>query len=204
MENSDITYANGLGELLSPILKLIRATGFFEAYVFMPLMTVLSIYVFVRLRKSLRNNGTFKSGVHSRYKWVLLSAYYSLCFMATNVFAVALKTLIIEEMDYVEPVWFLHLVGPLHFYIESVVLSYLWLISRNQRTILDKSLCFYIQLGLFGGYSVAVYRLIHEPLEFTDVTTGFSGIFMLAWYGILNIDIVVRFLIGTNKELTIA
>ncbi|MEO0572747.1 MAG: hypothetical protein AAF039_13655 [Bacteroidota bacterium] len=203
MKEDTITYANGLGEFLAPILKLIRATGFFEAYVFMPVMTLVSIYLFIKLRKRLRSNGTFDTGIRAHYRKVLLPAYYSLCFMAANVFAVALKTLIIEEMDYVEPVWFLHLVGPLHFYIESVVISYLWLISRNRDGLLDKVLCVYIQLSLLGGYSVAVYRLLNEPFELTNPTTGFSGVFMMVWYGILNTDIVLRFFSKAKKPVLV-
>lgn len=204
MNNNDITYANGLGELLAPLLKLVRATGFFEAYVFMPLMTVLSIFVFIRLRKVLIINGTFESKFRGRFKWTLLSAYYSLCFVLTNVTAVAFKTLIVEEMDYETPVWYLHLVGPLHFYITSVVLAFLWLLRRNRNELLDRALCIYVQIGMLGGHYVGVYRLMNEPFEFNDVTTGMSGVFFLLWFGILNLDIGVRFFSKTPKENIVA
>ncbi|WP_109434011.1 hypothetical protein [Aquimarina sp. AU119] len=204
MDNNHITYANELGEFLAPFLKLLRATGFFEAYVFMPLMTILSIVIFRKLRQTLKSNGTFNMAYHARFKILLLSIYYSLCFMLTNVTAVAFKTLIIEEMDYETPVWFMHLVGPLHFYISSVVLAYLWLIIRNQNHLIDRLLCLYIQFGLFGGHYTGIHRLLNEPFELLDVTTGMSGIFFLFWFGILNADIAYRFFrkkIQTNINL---
>ncbi|CAM4204405.1 hypothetical protein ZORO111903_07145 [Zobellia roscoffensis] len=201
MQNNDITYANELGELLGPFLRIIRATGFFEAYVFMPLMTVLSIYLFIELRHKLKSNGTFDRGFPKKYRLTFLGLYYVLCFMATNVTAVAFKTLIIEEMDYETTPWFLPLVGPLHFYILSVVAVYLWLIRRNLNKLTDCLLCIYLQIGLLGGYYIGVNRLMNEPFEFTDVTTGVSGIFFLLWFGILNTDIIVRFFRKSTEEV---
>ena len=38
-----VTFANGLGEALAPFLLLLRALGFFEWYVYMPVMTALAV-----------------------------------------------------------------------------------------------------------------------------------------------------------------
>ncbi|MBQ4914576.1 hypothetical protein J8L85_09035 [Maribacter sp. MMG018] len=192
MQSNDITYTNGLGELLAPLLKIIRATGFFEAFVFMPLMTILSVFVFIRLKRRLKGNGTFKNGLQKKMRLTLLVSYYSLCFMVTNVTAVAFKTLIVQEMDYKGTPWFINLVAPLHFYILSVVLAYLWLIRRNLSGLTDRLLCMYIQVGLIGGYYIGIYRLMNEPFNITDPTTGMSGIFFLLWFGVLNLDIGIR------------
>ena len=193
MTGNDITYANEMGKYLGPLLKLIRATGFFEAYIFIPSMTLLSIYIFMRLRKKLKRNNTFNAAFRSRFKWILLTTYYSLCFLLTNALAVAFKTLIIEEMDYTTSVWFLHLVSPLHFYIASVTIIYLWLLYRNQHKTLDQVFCIYIQIGILGGYYAGIYRILNEPFEIANITTGISGILFLIWFFILNADIVVRF-----------
>lgn len=198
MNSQDITYANELGELLAPFLKILRATGFFEAYVFIPVMTLISVFIFVKLLKIMKYNGTFKNELRSHYKVTVLSSYYSLCFIFANVIAVAFKTLIIEEMDYETPVWYLHLVGPLHFYITSVTGAYLWLIARNRKSLFDHFLIIYIQLGMLGGYYTAIYRIMYEPFDLLDVTSGVSGVFILLWFGILNTDIVIRFLSGSQ------
>jgi hypothetical protein len=182
MAEDKVTFANYIGELLAPVLIMIRSTGFFEAYVFIPVMTLLSIFIFLRLLR-----------VTSTRTPLVRGAYYSLCFILTNAAAVALKTLIVEEMDYESKVWYLHLVAPLHVFIVSVAGAFLWLIWRNSNTVFDRILCIYIQLGMLGGYSTAVFRLIHEPFDFTDITTGFSGVAIIILFAILNSDLLVRF-----------
>ena len=193
MNYQDITFANKMGEYLAPFLKVVRATGFFEAYVFLPAMTLLSILIFIWLVKITKTNGTFDVSIRSRLKPLFLIGYYTLCFLATNSTAVAFKTLIVQEMDYETPVWFMYLVSPLHFYMTSVAAVYLWLILRNQTQILDRILCLFIQIALVGGYYTAFYRLANEPIEFTDITTGLSGVFFFIWFGFLNFDLILRF-----------
>ncbi len=182
MTEQKVTFSNFLGELLAPILIAIRSTGFFEAYVFIPTMTLLSIFIFIKLLRVINTRSPF-----------LLVGYFCLCFILTNTAAVALKTLIIEEMDYESEVWFLHLVAPLHLYIVSVASAFLWLIWRNSSTIFDRILCTYIQLGMLGGYFTAVFRLINEPFELTDVTTGLGAAVLISLFTILNIDLLIRF-----------
>lgn len=189
----DLTYANGFAELLAPVLAPIRATGFFEAYVFIPAMTALSIAVFVSLRRRAWANGTFVDSARSRFPKLFQLVYFTLCFMVTNSTAVAFKTMIVEETDYETRVWFLPWVSPLHFYIASVATAMIWLIWRNRSTLPDCLLCLYAQFGLLAGYYVAYRRLVYEPFEWHDVTTGMSGVFLTLWFGLLNWDIAIRY-----------
>lgn len=182
MEQNVISYSNSMGELISPLLMAIRSTGFFEAYVFIPVMTLLSIVLFMRLRQRIKSHGI-----------LLQVAAYTLCFLLTNSTAVAFKTLLIQELDYEQLPWFLPYLSPLHFYISSVALAHIYLMWHSRPVLITRLLCAYIQIGLIGGYSIAVYRLIYEPIELTDVTTGISGFFLLAWFGLLNWDIKKRF-----------
>lgn len=191
MGPADITFTNVLGQFLAPFLIFLRSTGFFEAYVFMPVMTALSIPLFVWLARKLARNGTF-DGPAARFKKLWLAAYYGICFLITNVTAVAFKTLMVEELDYTSRVWFEAYVGPMHFYILSVCIAYVWMILRNSRTPLDVGLIGYIQIGLIGGYSVGIYRLLYEPFSILDVTTGISGIFLGAYFLLYNFDLYGR------------
>lgn len=189
----DLTYANEFAEFIAPLLVLIRSTGFFEAYVFMPTMTALSIAFFIVLRRRAWANGTFSDSMRARFPRLFQFGYFTLCFMVTNSTAVAFKTMIVEETDYETFVWFLPWVSPLHFYITSVVAAMIWVIWRNRSAVLDRLLCLYAQFGLFAGYYVAYYRLTNEPFEWHDVTTGMSGIFFLMWFGLLNWDVAIRY-----------
>ena len=181
MMTNEVTFANSLGEHLAPLLLLIRSTGFFEAYVFIPTMTLLAIIIFRKLLRVCKAHPVF------------LTSYFCLCFIMTNTAAVALKTLIIEEMDYVSQVWFAHLVSPLHIFIVSVTGAFLWLIWRNAKGLVDRALCIYVQVGLLGGFSVAVYRLLNEPFELTNVTTGLGALILIGLFAILNADLIMRF-----------
>lgn len=186
------TFANGMGEALAPLLIAIRSTGFFEAYVFIPLMTGLSIFLFLRIKQHTSVNGSF-DGAGRLQKWLWLTGLYTMCFLATNSTAVAFKTLIIEETDYPETPWFMALVSPLHFYITSAALAYMWLVLRNRAKMLDGALSLYVQLALCGGYYIALDRLIYEPFDLLDVTSGFSGVFFILWFGLINWDVMRRF-----------
>lgn len=191
--NESLTYTNGFSEMLAPLLVLIRSTGFFEAYVFMPVMTIASLFLFLRLRRALDKNGTYDEYTRGRYPRVWQFAYFTLCFIATNSTAVAFKTMILEETDYETIVWFLPWVSPLHFFITSVAVAMLWVVWRNRSTWLDKAACVYTQIGMFGGYYIAVDRLLNEPFDLTDPTSGVSGIFFFLWFGVLNWDIAIRY-----------
>ena len=130
-------FTNRLGEALAPFLLWLRGLGFLEWYVYMPIMALASIGMFWSLTKKLNSNGTF-SGSRAQRRTMWLAAYYGLCFLATNVLAVAFKTLIVEELDYPTRVWFEAYVGPLHFFILSVIIAYLAVLVRNSREVVSR------------------------------------------------------------------
>jgi hypothetical protein len=188
-----VTYTNDLYTYLAPVLLWVRKTGFFEAYVFMPLMSALAIALFFNIKRVAQHNGTFQHAIRARFAKTWLFSYFSLCFILTNAIAVAFKTMIFEETDYTQFHWFVPWVSPLHFYITSVTAAMLWLIARNRQSCLDIALCLYIQVGFVGGYGVATYRLVHEPFDLLDPTTGISSLFFYLWLGVLNLDLIMRF-----------
>lgn len=187
----EVTFTNGFGELIGPFLLWVRATGFFEAYVYMPVMTLLSIPLYLWLARRIDANGTFE-GYRARYRKLWLALYYGLCFLATNTLAVAFKTFIVEELDYPTRVWFEAYVGPLHFYIASVVTAFLLLLIRNGRTTTDIALGIYVQIGLIGGYSVAIYRVLNENISILEPTGGISGFVLAAYFCMYNYDLYKR------------
>ena len=187
-----VTFTNRLGEALAPFLLWLRDLGFFEWYVYMPIMTVASVGMFWSLTKRLDSNGTF-GGLRTQRRTLWLAAYYGLCFLATNVLAVAFKTLIVEELDYPTRVWFEAYVGPLHFYILSVVIAYLAVLVRNTRERLDRALGLYVQVGLIAGYGVGVFRILSEPISLLEPTNGLSGFVLCAYFALYNYDLYKRF-----------
>ena len=144
-----VTFTNRLGEALGPFLLWMRDVGFFEWYVYIPVMTALAVGLFLILVRTTARNGTFSD---RRWRVLWLAAYFGLCFLATNGLAVGLKTLIVEELNYPTRVWFESYLGPLHFYIVAVALSYLALVARNTTAALDWGLGLFVQLGLLAGY----------------------------------------------------
>ena len=197
----ELTYTHEIYAYLAPLLILIRKTGFFEAYVFMPTMSLLALVLFWRLKTSLENNGTFDDSLRMRAPKTWLFAYFTLCFILTNATAVAFKTMIFEETDYEQFYWFVPWVSPLHFYISSVAGAMLWIILRNRQSALDKALSIYTQLGFIGGYCVATYRLFNEPFDITDPTSGVSSLFFYLWLGLLNVDIIIRHMPSSSLKL---
>ncbi|MEM6691423.1 MAG: hypothetical protein AAF664_18495 [Planctomycetota bacterium] len=185
-----ITFSNTFAEHIGPLLIAIRATGFFEAGIFIPTMTAASVLMFIVLLRGQRP----RSPVGWIPERLWLVACYALCFLATNVTAIGFKTLIVEELDYATPVWFASLVGPLHFYILSVVLAYLVLIFRKTNARLTALLCIYVQAGLIGGYAVGAYRIFNEPITLFDLTAGISGFINIVWFGLYNADVATRFM----------
>ena len=187
-----MTFTNRLGEALAPFLLWLRGLGFFEWYVYVPVMTLGSIGIFWSLAKKLDSNGTF-SGSRAQRRTMWLAAYYGLCFLATNLLAVAFKTLIVEELDYPTRVWFEAYVGPLHFFILSVVIAYLAVLVRNSQDRLDRTLGFYVQAGLIAGYGVGVFRIVNEPISLLEPTNGLSGFVLCAYCALCNYDLYKRF-----------
>ena len=188
-----VTFTNRVGGILGPLIVWLRDVGFFEWYVYIPLMTILSIGVFRYLLVRLEGNGTF-ADCSKRQRFLWCGAYYGLCFLVTNATAVGLKTLIVEELDYATRVWFEAYIGPLHFYIALVALVYLALLVRNQRLWSDFVCAVFVQLGLLAGYLVGIYRMFNEPVSFDEPTAGLSGIVLCAYFAIYNFDLYSRFL----------
>ncbi len=193
---STATFTNRLGEALGPFLLWMRDTGFFEWYVYIPVMTALAVGLFLILVRATERNGTF-SDRPRRALW--LAAYFGLCFLATNGLAVGLKTLVVEELDYPTRVWFEAYLGPLHFYIVAVALSYLALIARNTTAAVDWGLGLFVQLGLLAGYAVGVFRLLNEPMSLAAPTMGLSGVIMCGAFALYNFDLYQRFVAPASR-----
>lgn len=199
---SAVTYASRWGEALGPFLLWLRGLGFFEWYVYMPLMTLASVGLFWGLKRRLEDNGTFV-GDRLRRRTLWLTAYYGLCFLVANALAVGFKTLIVEEMDYPVRMWFEAFVAPLHFYIVTVVAAYLVVLVRNRSGWLDRSLGIFVQIGLIAGYGVGGYRIFNEPISLADPTTGVSGFVLCAYFSFYNYDLYQRFVGGGGGSSSI-
>ena len=117
-----VTFANGLGRMLAPLLVAIRGTGFFEWWVYIPSMTLAALAAYSWFLRRARSHGVPQPrNLLARLAAHLL--HLGVCIVGANALAVAFKTLIVEEMDYPQPVWFAGLVSPLHFYIASVAVA---------------------------------------------------------------------------------
>ncbi|MEM7540693.1 MAG: hypothetical protein AAF384_03795 [Pseudomonadota bacterium] len=191
MNEPILAFSNPIGEFLAPVLLMIQRTGFFEAYVFIPVMTAGALLVFVAVKKRVIAN--LVPVENSVVRLTLLGVYLMLCFLAMNSTAVAFKTLLISELDYTQLHWFVPYVSPLHFYISSVAIAHLYLVAGDPRRSTKLFLCGYIQVALIGGYAIAAHRLMYEPFVLTDVTTGLGAIFMLGWFSLWNWDVVRQF-----------
>lgn len=196
-----VTFANPLGEWLAPILLALRAGGLFEASVYIPAMTIASVALYAALHSRLRATGSLD--VHS-HRWLWVAGYYAVCFLLTNSLAVAIKTLILEEIDYDEPVWLTRSVSPLHFYIASVAGSYLWLIAGGRRGRAARALAIYVQAGLIGGYAVALYRIVFERFTLSDPTTGLGGLILGAIFAAYNVDLWRRVAMFKTGAITLS
>lgn len=203
MSSETVTYANSLGEFFAPFLLAVRATGFFEAYVFLPIAAVLSALVFRYIYKKLATNGTFNLPIRQRFRRIILPLYFLMCFFFVGGLIIAFKTMIIEEMDYTEPHWYIPYVTHLHFYIASVALAYMYLMRFNSSSLLTRLLCVYIQIGFIGAYMISAYRIIYEPWELSDPTSGLSGFYVAAFFVILNIELFFRFIKPYDRSVVV-
>lgn len=175
----DVTFANSMGQWLAPLLLAIRSTGFFEWWVFVPTMTLLAIPVYRGFHRRLVRHGGLHA--HNRIQRVAACALYlGVCVIGTNAFAVAFKTLIVQEMDYPEPVWFAGLVSPLHFYIVSVAGTYMFLVTGPQAPPWRLWQIVYTEIGLFAFCTVAIHRLHTEPFSIWEPTMALGGLIILA------------------------
>ncbi|MEM7251763.1 MAG: hypothetical protein AAF493_10100 [Pseudomonadota bacterium] len=192
MEQNPFAFTNEIGELIALVSFGLPDTGFFNAYVFVPMVTRLSELLSVRLLQTLKNNCAFLTAISLRVRGVLLFSCCTLGFFAMNALFVSLKTSIVEELDYVEAHWSIPYAEPLHLYVATVAAAHLHLAWNNSDGTITRALCFYVQIGLLGGYYVALHRLLHEPFDLTDPATGLSGLLFTLWLLILNWDILRR------------
>ena len=170
-----VTFANCLGQLLAPVLLAIRATGFFEWWVYIPTMTVVAALAYLGLLRRHRRAGASTGWPLARH-----GLHFLACWLGANALAVAFKTLIVQEMDYTEPVWFAGLVSPLHFYIASVTAAYLWIVTSPGASRAERAGGLYVEIGLFAGCTVGIHRLHTEPFTVSDITSGIGGLVILA------------------------
>lgn len=174
-----VTFANGLGEALAPVLLALRATGFFEWWVYIPSMTFVAVVAYAGfLRRASRHGIPRPAGrVASVATHVL---HMAVCVVGANALAVALKTLIVEEMDYPQPVWFAGFVSPLHFYIASVAACYMTVVTGPAGSRHVRLQGVYTELGLFAFCTVGIHRLHTQSFSLTDPTMAVGGGLILA------------------------
>lgn len=174
-----VTFANGLGQLLAPLLLAIRATGFFEWWIYVPTMTLVALVAYAGfLRRAARHGVPRPPHAAARLASHLL--HLSACVVGSNAIAVAFKTLIVEEMDYPQPVWFEGLVSPLHFYIASVAICYMTVITGPGNARHARLQCVYAELGLFAFCTVGIHRLHTQSFSLWDPTMAVGGALILA------------------------
>lgn len=149
-------------------------------------MSALGVALFIWIRRKVRRTG-YLAGQSAYIRLFWYSVYLSVSWIATSTFGVALKTMIVEELDYQERKWFEPYLAPTHLYISSAALAYLILISRSKRTYYDLALFLYIQIALLAGYAVAGYRVANE-----DVEGAFGGVLLVLFFLVCNYDLISR------------
>jgi hypothetical protein len=169
-----------------PLLGWLHRSGFFNAYIFLPVMTLpamaLYIWVFIRLK---RNNSIRTTIKTLRFLWQFF--YFYICWMAMNSLAVGFKTMIVEELVYQERKWFEPYLPGIHFYITSACLAYIALIVRSRPHYYDLLLAIYLQVALVVGIIVAGYRALNE-----DIEGAIGGVILLIFFVVCNYDLIMR------------
>jgi len=174
-----VSFANGLGQALAPLLLAIRATGFFEWWVYVPTMTLVALAAYAGfLRRAARHGVPPPGNPLARLAGHVL--HLGVCVVGANALAVAFKTLIVEEMDYPQPVWFEGLVTPLHFYIASVAICYMTVITGPGNARHARLQGVYAELGLFAFCTVGIHRLHTQSFSLWDPTMAVGGAVILA------------------------
>jgi hypothetical protein len=186
-----MTFTSPLGAWLGPVLIWLRQRQFFEVYAYIPLMTIAAGLLYYRFTRRTTGDVPYAGGPTRRLPWEAF--YFSLCWIATNSFAVGLKTLIVEELDYGRRVWFEHLIGPGHLVLTLVCLAHLWLIVRPGKFPLP--CCLALQASIALGYALGGLRILSN--NGPDVL---SGVFLLAYFGVWNYDLLHRLRIAQNHR----
>ena len=192
-----VTFTNRLGEVLAPMLLWMRDIGFFEWYVYIPVMTASAVGLFLIVVRTTDRNGTF-SDRPRRAIW--LAAYFGLCFLATNGLAVGLKTLIVEELDYTTRVWFEaypRTVAPLHRRRRPVVPGP-HRAQQDGRTRLGPGPVRAARPA-GGGTPSASTGCSTSRCPLAAPTMGLSGIVMCAAFALYNVDLYRRFVAPASR-----
>jgi hypothetical protein len=168
------------------IVGWLHRVNFFYFYFYVPLITLLAaalfLWIVVRVRRtaSLADQGRFGLAF-----WFSIYAMFS--WIAVGAFFVAVKMMIVEELDYQERKWFEAYLTPAHLFISSACFVYLALIIRSKHTYFDLLLAIYVQIALIAGYGVATYRVLNE-----DIEGAIGGVILLLFFAVCNYDIFKR------------
>lgn len=179
-------YTWQFGRHFAPLLRVLRASGFFEAHVYMSLMGVAAVALYVWVFKRVRRGGPPGAGGRAA-RLVWHSFYLLVCWLALTSLAVAFKTMIVEELDYAERQWFEPYLPGIHFYIASACLAYLALVVKSKPHFYDLPLVFHVQVALIAGYLTAAYRALNE-----DFAGALGGVILFFAFAVCNYDLIAR------------
>ena len=168
------------------IVGWLHRVNFFNFYFYVPLITVVAIVLFSVVLIKVRKTGQLADQSRTaRFLWY--SVHFLCSWIAVGAFAVAIKMLIVEELDYQERKWFESYLTPGHLYISSAAFAYLALILKPKWSYFNMVLAVYLQVALIAGYGVATYRVLNE-----DIEGALGGVVMLLFFAVCNYDLFRR------------
>ncbi|MCG8457017.1 MAG: hypothetical protein MI919_12110 [Holophagales bacterium] len=173
----DYTPASPLGRWLEPLLAPLQRWGFFELWVYVPAMTVVSAALLYWLWPRLIHRAELRSSRH-RWLWLFLDA--AAAWTGCQALAVGFKTLIVEELDYGQRVWFEAWVGPLHLFIAAAMACYFHLMLTRRRS---SALFAYGFASLaFGlGYASGIFRILVQSWP-DKLAAGLLMLLLFGWH----------------------
>lgn len=182
----DYHYTWEFGRHFDFIVGRLHRANFFYFYFYTPLITVLATALFFSVVRKIKRTKYLAEGSRiSRVIWY--ANYYLFSWIAVGGFAVAIKMLIVEELDYQERKWFEPYLTPGHLYISSAAFAYLAFITKSTTSSYDLLLALYIQVAFIAGYYVASYRLLNE-----DIEGAIGGFILLIFFAVCNYDLFRR------------
>ena len=182
----DIHYTWSFAAYLHLVLRWLHEIGFFNFYVYFPLLSAVGVALYVWMFVRVRRNGAYADSSRAgQCFWHVI--LLSVSWLASASFFVAFKLMIVEELDYQERKWFEWTLAPSHLYIASLAVAYLWLVAKNRSSALDLWSALYLQIGLLAGYAVATYRVFNEAVE---GASGGASLFL--FFAAINYDLVQR------------
>lgn len=166
---------------LTPFLTTVRQTGFFEASAYMSIATVMAAVFFYYISKIFGRYGRYE-GLSLLPRNLRRLSDFSLVWLTIAAFFVAFKTMIVEELDYTEIMWFQGYLPWMHFAIATACGALLFLLlqfrPRSRVMITGKwALKLYVQLALLAGYGLVAHRIWTE-----DFLGASSGLILLALF----------------------